>query len=216
MILNTIKAVLAGSILTVALTLAPVGNNSYAQTKVEPQAIEDIKLLSKLSNYNYKVYKQGLDFHVYFTSSIKSKEAYIPLVHKMLELDSDNRIFLHLDNPGGSVFTGLYIIDALKRTKAESIAVVTSGAFSMAALLSCSTDKLVINDHAFLMFHTWSVGGLGGKGSEILEIVKAIDHTIRASLEGQCARLLSTAEIEKIMNGTDVYLYGTRINKVQQ
>lgn len=68
-------------------------------------------------------------------------------------------INLYINSPGGSVADGLAIASMLKRHKAYIIAHVDSMACSIASVIVCSCDKVIMPKNTLLMIHNALMGG---------------------------------------------------------
>ncbi len=66
-------------------------------------------------------------------------------------------LYLFVDSPGGSIFAGLKLIDAIKSTD-KNIVCIANTAISMAFVILQACDERVIVDNAVLMQHVPSYG----------------------------------------------------------
>lgn len=67
------------------------------------------------------------------------------------------KINLHVNSPGGSVFEGIAIGNMLKQHKATVVAYVDALAASIASVIVASADKVVMPENSMLMIHNpWS------------------------------------------------------------
>lgn len=72
--------------------------------------------------------------------------------------DDVTEIELLINSPGGDVFDGIAIVNALRRHKAKVITVVEGLAASAASLIAVSGDEVVMARNAELMIHdAWSI-----------------------------------------------------------
>jgi ATP-dependent Clp protease protease subunit len=96
-------------------------------------------------------------------------------VKDLVSIDSDT-IHLHINSPGGSVFDGMTIYNALKSHKAKIITHIDGLAASIASIIALAGDEIVMGEGSFLMIHDpWSVA-VGGadelrKEADLLEKV---------------------------------------------
>ena len=70
----------------------------------------------------------------YVTNIIKAQLLY-------LESESDDDISIYIDSPGGSVYTGLGLLDVMDFVKPDIVTINTGLAASMAAVILCSGTK---------------------------------------------------------------------------
>jgi len=72
--------------------------------------------------------------------------------------DDVTEIELLINSPGGDVFDGIAILNALRRHKARVITVVEGLAASAASLIACGGDEVVMASNSELMIHdAWSI-----------------------------------------------------------
>lgn len=75
------------------------------------------------------------------------------------DLGDVKNINLYINSPGGSVSDGLAIASMLKRHKAFVTAHVDSMACSIASVITCACDKVVMPSNTMLMLHNALIGG---------------------------------------------------------
>lgn len=68
-------------------------------------------------------------------------------------------INLYINSPGGSVSDGLAIASMLKRSKSFVTAQVDGLACSIASVIACSADKVVMRNNCMMMIHNALAGG---------------------------------------------------------
>jgi len=72
--------------------------------------------------------------------------------------DEVEEIRLHINSPGGDVFDGIAILNALRAHSARVVAVVDGIAASAASFIACGADELVMAQNSELMIHdAWGV-----------------------------------------------------------
>lgn len=95
------------------------------------------------------------------------------LVRDIAALDVDE-IELHLNSPGGSVFDGMAIYNALRQHRATVSAVVDGLAASMASIIALAGDTVTMSRGSFLMIHDASGICLGNAG-DMTEMAAILD-----------------------------------------
>lgn len=165
-------------------------------------------------HYQIEKVKSG-DYHVYFSESIVGPENYIDLARGIRRLKTTDTLTLHLSNYGGDVHGGLLIVNALAATKATTKSIIESPSYSMAAVLACSTHQLKIEPYAYLMFHEYSGGAGGGKGSEVREFHKNFGRLSKEVLTNECVYrgVLTQGQVNDITLGVDVYIYSEDLKR---
>lgn len=98
---------------------------------------------------------------------------YAEKIHKLI--DKKKPIYLVINSPGGMVLPGTTVIDAIEAAKfngAEVHCVAGSLAASMAFQMFAHCTHRYAFAHTKLMFHPMSVGGVGGRVSELATLLK--------------------------------------------
>lgn len=73
------------------------------------------------------------------------------------EIDSST-IHLRINSPGGSVFDGMAIYNAIRQHKSKVVAHVDGLAASISSVIALAADEVVMSDKAFFMIHDpWSI-----------------------------------------------------------
>lgn len=90
------------------------------------------------------------------------------------QLDGAEKINVHINSGGGSVFGGITIYNILKRHKAEITVYVEGIAASIASVIAMAGDKIVIPENAQMMIHkpssiTWGNADDMRKEADILD-----------------------------------------------
>lgn len=76
----------------------------------------------------------------------------------LAELGDVDRINLHINSPGGEVYEGIAIANALRRHKAHVTAIVDGIAASAASFVAVAVDDLVMGRNTELMIHdAWGI-----------------------------------------------------------
>ncbi|EEQ8235797.1 Clp protease ClpP, partial [Escherichia coli] len=81
-------------------------------------------------------------------------------VSDMNALGDITHINLHINSPGGDVFEGIAIFNALKNHGAAITVYVDGVAASMASLIAMAGDTVIMPENAFMMIHKpWGISG---------------------------------------------------------
>ena len=87
-----------------------------------------------------------------------------------------DKIDLHLNSPGGEVFDGIAIYQALKNHKAEVTVYVDSLAASIASVIAMSGDRVIMARNSTMMIHEGS-GLCVGNAADMKEMSALLDKT---------------------------------------
>lgn len=147
-----------------------------------------------------KVYTINL-FHVIDWDAIKYKP-YFDVFEKARENDE---IIIYLNSPGGSVETLNMFLNAIRICKCKNIIARVNDARSAAAILALACDKIMFNENATLMFHTFSMWGVHGKEQELMSEIQHSAKNYKKMVEKYLQRIMSQEEIEEMANGKDFF-----------
>jgi len=121
----------------------------------------------------------------YFGHSAKN------MTDELAELDVDE-LAVHINSPGGDIFDGLAIYQALKDHKARVTVHVDGLAASIASVITMAADNVVMAPKASIMIHdgwTMAVGNAGEmrKAADLLDKQSDIIASVYADKAGQTA-----------------------------
>lgn len=153
---------------------------------------------------SYDIYSRLLKDRIIFLSGEINDDLANTIVSELLYLDSINHndISLYINSPGGSITSGMAIMDTMNYIKSNVSTICVGMAASMAAfLLSCGEKgKRYILPNAEVMIHQ-PLGGVNGQATEIKIAAERI-----LKLKDKLNRLLANntnQDIEKIQIDTD-------------
>lgn len=121
-------------------------------------------------------------------------------------------VYLHLNSPGGDFDTGLQIINNMRASSERVITVLEARAYSMTAFIILTGDELIVHDNCHLKFHIYS-GSFVGKGNEQQAQVAALGSWFEKVMTRICSTFLTTAEISKILKGSDVWMDSDEVRR---
>lgn len=105
--------------------------------------IEKRNSIMDISGMPIDIFSKLLDDRIIFLSTeIESDVCNIIKAQLLyLEMDNNKDIKMHIDSPGGSVYSGLGLLDVMEFIKPDISTINTGLAASMAAVILCSGDK---------------------------------------------------------------------------
>lgn len=123
----------------------------------------------------------------WWTESVAAKD----FVRELQELDVKT-IALRINSPGGAVFDGHAILNALKRHPAQVTTYIDGWAASIASIIALAGERIVIADNAMLMIHN-PHGWCEGEAGDMRKYADLLDQLQRSSAElyvGKCGKPL--------------------------
>ena len=95
-------------------------------------------------------------------------------IDEMKALGNISELTLRINSPGGSVFDGIAIYNALKRHPAKVIVTVEGLAASIASVILCAGDEVVMPKNALIMIHDPSAVVMGS-ARDMRSMAEALD-----------------------------------------
>lgn len=129
-------------------------------------------------------------------------------VHDLAEFDAD-QINLHINSPGGSVFDGIAIYQALVQHRAKVVVHVDGWAASIASVIAMAGDTIKIGEAAQIMIHqpwSWVMGTASDmrKEADVLDSIEgAIIDVYAARTGGDRAEISGWVGEETWFKGQD-------------
>lgn len=141
------------------------------------------------------------------TGEINDTESIVKLIESAVA-DVD----LYINSPGGDVFAGLNVVNAIQKSKMQVTAHVEVMAASIAGVIALACDKIEIDKNSLVMLHNcWTVS-MGNKKAleQDIKAMEAIDNILHNIISEN-----STDEtlIEQIEEG-DVWLTGEEVAEI--
>jgi ATP-dependent Clp endopeptidase proteolytic subunit ClpP len=95
-------------------------------------------------------------------------------IDEMKSLGDISELTLRINSPGGSVFDGIAIYNALKRHPAKVIVTVEGLAASIASVILCAGDEVIMPKNALIMIHDPSAVVMGS-ARDMRSMAEALD-----------------------------------------
>lgn len=169
---------------------------SKIDERISPDIWSD-NLVAMVSNGNKHV--------VFLTTEIEAPIEYNKLVMFLDMMTEKDKVRLYINNGGGYIDSGFYIVGAIKRCKAEVTAVLTGTVASVSTIITMACDKIEIDDYTQFMVHSWS-GGISGKAEEIRVHAEFSDKELTNSFNSIYDGFLTKEEMKAVMKGTDLWM----------
>ena len=110
------------------------------------------------------------------------------------DLDGVSEIEMHINSGGGSVFAGIAIYNMLKRTKATVTTYIDGIAASIASVIACAGDRIIIPKNGTFMIHKPTTG-------YFLESLNADDLRKDAETLDHCQKSIVQTYMERVKDG---------------
>lgn len=116
--------------------------------------------------------------------------------------DDVEKIHVHINSGGGSVFGGIAIYNMLKNHKAEIVVHVDALAASIASVIAMAGDKIIIPKNAQLMIHK-PMSYVGGNADEMRKEADVLDG---------CQKVILSTYMDHVKDGVDEKTINDLIN----
>lgn len=167
---------------------------------------------------SYDIYSRLLKDRIIFLSGEINDDNANTIVSELLYLDSINHndISLYINSPGGSITSGMAIMDTINFVKSNVSTICIGLAASMAAfLLSCGEKgKRFILPNAEVMIHQ-PLGGASGQATEIkiaaeriLKLKDKLNHILANNTNQAIEKVQLDTERDYFMNSSEAIEYG--------
>jgi len=141
----------------------------------------------------------------YLSDEIGSPSEYIDWFHEIRNCRKTDAITIHLNCPGGNLFTTIQFLQALSETEAHIIVSVEGACMSAATLIFLAADEYMITNHSMFLFHNYSAGTVG-KGGEMYHGMVHERKWSTALFQDMYTGFLTPDEIIDMTNDKDIWL----------
>lgn len=120
-------------------------------------------------------------------------------------LEPGEKAEIEINSPGGYVIYGLEMANAIKNSQAHLVAHVVGMAASMASVVACACDEIVMEEASFMMIHDpW--GYSEGNAEEMRREAKLLDQMKEVIMSFYLAKFSRTREeLSSLMSGETWY-----------
>ncbi len=121
-------------------------------------------------------------------------------------------IDLYINSPGGDVFAGLNVVNAIQKSKVQVTAHVEVMAASIAGVIALACDKIEIDKNSLIMLHNcWTISSGNKKALEQdIKAMEAIDNILHNIISENSTDDTLIAQIEE----GDVWLTGEEVAEI--
>lgn len=149
--------------------------------------------------------------YAYLPEEVYSVGNYCELIHT-LEHTKAKKVKLIMNNGGGDLYAMLSIADAIRRSNAIVVAQISGCVASAATMLTLCCDDIEVAKNTSWLTHYYS-GGTAGKGNEIKARNTFDAVEIPRMFKGIHKGFLTDDEIEKVIDGKDLWMSEKEILK---
>lgn len=148
----------------------------------------------------------------YLSGTIEDPSEYIAWFEIMRNAGEHDVIQIHINSPGGDLFTAIQFLRAIADTQAHVICSVEGACMSAATMIFLTADSFEVSEHSMFMFHNYSSMTFG-KGGEMYDNIiherKWSEHLLRRIYDG----FLHESEISSLLQNKDIWMDGEEVLK---
>ena len=163
-----------------------------------------VELLKAADSKSYSN-EYGKFYEYYVSDEIGEASEYTDWFQEIRNTRASDAIKLHINSPGGNLFTTIQFLQALDETEAHIIASVEGIRMCAATMLFLAAYEFQIAPHSMFMFHNYS-GGSFGKGGEMYDNLIHERKWSERLLTDIYSDFLTKVEIQSLLNNKDLWM----------
>jgi len=165
----------------------------------------------------YKDYMRAqvnvVTYHFYIHGEIGDSDEYVDLLDTLYTASESDIIMIHLNTPGGYLNTAVEIIHAIAQCSGTVVTCADGQVASAGSLLFFSGHTFIIGEFCEVMLHDGSGGNIG-KINENLKSAEFTAKRLSHIYHTVYGRFFEYDEVEKILDGKDLYLNSTEVEQL--
>lgn len=146
----------------------------------------------------------------YLSEEIGDPSDFISWFHDIRNSRPTDVIKIHINCPGGNLFTTIQFMQALSETEAHIIVSVEGACMSAATLIFLMADEYTITDHSMFLFHNYSAG-TAGKGGEMYHGMVHERNWSAKLFKDLYSDFLSDVEIKDMLEDKDIWMDASQV-----
>jgi ATP-dependent protease ClpP protease subunit len=154
----------------------------------------------------------GHVYSIYLSGEITEAQDYIEIFETMRNTSDSDIVRLHINSPGGDLFTAVQFMRVMAETPATIVASVEGACMSAATMIFLCAGAYEISEHAMFMFHNYS-GGTIGKGGEMYDELVYERKWSDKMMRNVYADFLTEDEIKAILDNKDIWMSADEVVK---
>ena len=144
-------------------------------------------------------------FEFNLDEDIKEPSYYRNLIEVLNNATEQDLVVLNINSGGGHLDSAISIIDALRNTRANTLAWISGSAYSAAGIIALSCQNLEVGEFATLMCHN-SQYGLGGYTTDIKDRAVFEHKMISKIMHSVYKHFLSVDEVEAVLSNKTIWM----------
>lgn len=154
----------------------------------------------------------GILHTFYISGTIEDAKQYNEWFEVIRNANETDIIKLHINSPGGDLFTAIQFMRVLNESDAVIVASVEGACMSAATMIFLCANQFEISEHSMFMFHNYS-GIAFGKGGEMYDNITHERKWSEKIMRGVYKDFLTEEEIKAILDNKDIWMEGEEVLK---
>jgi ATP-dependent protease ClpP protease subunit len=150
--------------------------------------------------------------HFYISGFIMEPYKYTDMIFRIQSAGPEDVIYMHMNTEGGFMDTGVQIINAMRSTQAHVVTSLEGECSSMGTFIFLAGDEFIVHDNSYMMIHNYS-GAVVGKGHEQIAALQSATSWSESFLRRFYIPFLSDEEVDRVLNGADIYMHPPEIRE---
>ena len=178
---------------------------------------EIMNMMNKKTDVRFEANEENKEYSLYIYGPIGgfffSDNSAQSIQRKLKDVDAE-KIYVHINSPGGSAFDGVAIGNILKNHKAEIIVHIDGWAASAASVIAVAGDKVIMPENTMMLIHRASTFEFGNASvfEKTAADLRKIDTSLAASYKkrfvGEQSELDQLLDDETFLTAEEAVSFG--------
>ena len=151
-------------------------------------------------------------YEFYIDQDILEPSYYRNLITVLNNATENDLVILNINSQGGSLDSAISIMQALRDTRAETIAHTVGSCYSAATLLALSCNNVDVGEFSNWMIHDGSYA-VASKSSDIVTRASFENKFIRSIFKSVYIPFISEQEMDDVMRGVDLWMTSDEVRE---
>ena len=151
-------------------------------------------------------------YEFYIDQDILEPSYYRNLITVLNNATENDLVILNINSQGGSLDSAISIMQALRDTRAETIAHTVGSCYSAATLLALSCNNVDVGEFSNWMIHDGSYA-VASKSSDIVTRASFENKFIRNIFKSVYIPFISEQEMNDVMRGVDLWMTSSEVRE---
>ncbi len=150
------------------------------------------------------------EYTIHINEPIQMPEYYTNTVNVLAGCSKHDTVKFYINSPGGLLVGLVSLLDAIAKTEATTIAVLTGECHSAASILALHCDYIEVGPYATSLCHNVRYGS-SGKSSDIVDHVMHMSSVSEKLVRETYSGYLTEQEILDLLKGKEFYMESEEI-----